>query len=736
MARSGPPDEDRRPPLERAERISRLFRVAERTARNARRVAAAVRALGTPQYPGGVDPITADTIGTERATVVRGWALGAGDDLEAVVVLVDGHAVAVGGRDLTDPRAAAGVVPWRASVPLGPGRHVVGAVAVFRSGLARVLDDQAVPGLAASERPGTTATVAGAAPPAADDPPAADPRSPRDDGGAAVPQGYLEEPVDGTVVRSPLVTVSGWAAHDPIARIEIEHDGRVEAARQMARPRADVALQVRTAHSGFCGFEHVIDLTGTAAGSTVTVTARAVGLDGARSPIGASRIVIADAETGGPDEASEREPAPRRWVHDPVREAALRVRTDAITARHVPSSDGARIVAVTHDLGLGGGQLYLQELLLRLRDLAPDHAGLVISPSDGPLRDELEAAGIEVHVVGPYPTEPVPYESLLRHLAFIAGDFGATAVVVNTAGAMCGVDLAARIGVPALWAIHESYAPDQFLLAAFGPDGFHPSAQARLDAAVSSAAALIFEAEATRQLYAGAADPRRLLHIEYGVPVVTIEEHLAAVDRAGLRADQGWDERDVVLLCVGTLEPRKAQGSLLRAFARVASDHPEAVLVLVGDRGDHYGRELRTYAERLDLGDRIRIEPVGPDCYDWYACADAFVLASDLESLPRSVLEAMAFGLPVVVADVFGLSDLVDDGSSGVRFAPRDLAALEAALRAVLERTPDERCAMGARGAERVRADHDSRHYARAYRDLIDGFAADPTALPGRILAR
>jgi len=42
--------------------------------------------------------------------------------------------------------------------------------------------------------------------------------------------------------------------------------------------------------------------------------------------------------------------------------------------------------------------------------------------------------------------------------------------------------------------------------------------------------------------------------------------------------------------------------------------------------------------------------------------ADLLLCASDIESLPRSILEAMAFELPVVSTDAFGIADLIDDG--------------------------------------------------------------------------
>src|SRR5207302_10652149 len=110
----------------------------------------------------------------------------------------------------------------------------------------------------------------------------------------------------------------------------------------------------------------------------------------------------------------------------------------------------------------------------------------------------------------------------------------------------------------------------------------------------------------------------------------------------------------VVLLSIATVQPREGQAVLLRAFARLAAAHPRASLVLVGDTGDVFGDAVRDYAERLGVADRVRVERVSPDIYEWYGCADAFVLASDVESMPRSVLEAMAFGVPVIATDVSG----------------------------------------------------------------------------------
>jgi len=670
----------------------RLDRVVWRSTVHGRRLASSILSLGSPRYSGGVDPI--DPVGVGGTTVtVTGWARTHPKKLAAVVVLIDGAAVSLGSAHPADHRTRRGVTPWQALVPFPEDRTVVvSAVAVLTNGLAQALEREAQ----------VTPT-------------AAPPPEPELEPEPFV--GDLDEPGDGDIVVGPLFTVRGWSTLDPVARIEVTVDGVASPARQMALPRPDVASQIDSPHAGFCGYEHVVDITGRAPGDDVTIAVAGVDPAGGRHTIGGVVVSV-----GQP-------PDPEASLTNGGYLAALRARTDQVANRHRPAPHGVRLFVVTHDLGLGGGQLYLQELLLRLLD-GPDLRCLVVSPTDGPLRQELEDRGVEVHIAGAYPTEPAAAEALLRELAYLAGEFEATAVMANTTGTACGVELGTRLGVPSLWAIHESYAPEHYLFAAYGPGGAHPTAADRLEDALASASAVIFEAEGTRQLYCQHGDPRRFVKVTYGIALQPIDAFRFAEDRPGRRAALGWSPDEVALLCVGTLEPRKAQGSLLRAFAAVAPDHPEAVLVLVGDRGDAYGQQLRTYAARLGLGDRVRIEPITPDCYAWYHVADAFVLSSDVESLPRSVLEAMAFGLPAIVADVFGLSELVDDGQTGLQVSPRDLESLERGLRRLLDMDPEERRALGERGRGLIQADHDSRGYAAVYRSLLDTFAADPTALP------
>src|SRR5262249_18048231 len=112
----------------------------------------------------------------------------------------------------------------------------------------------------------------------------------------------------------------------------------------------------------------------------------------------------------------------------------------------------------------------------------------------------------------------------------------------------------------------------------------------------------------------------------------------------------------------------------------------------------------------------------------------AFVCASDIESLPRTVLEAMSFSVPVIATRVFGLPELIDDGRTGYLCEPCDIHAMETVLNRFLTALPEERRAVGASGASLVRERHDSRNYGEVYARILRALIDDPQRTPAEIL--
>jgi glycosyltransferase involved in cell wall biosynthesis len=132
---------------------------------------------------------------------------------------------------------------------------------------------------------------------------------------------------------------------------------------------------------------------------------------------------------------------------------------------------------------------------------------------------------------------------------------------------------------------------------------------------------------------------------------------------------------DESVLFLGLIGERKGAYDLLNAFAEVRSTCPSMRLVLAGngeiDKAQALAAELGI-AEFVSfpgwIGDDTRAELL--------ETASIFVLPSYNEGLPMSVLEAMAYGVPVITTPVGGIPELVTNGANGILVEPGDRAAL------------------------------------------------------------
>jgi glycosyltransferase involved in cell wall biosynthesis len=145
------------------------------------------------------------------------------------------------------------------------------------------------------------------------------------------------------------------------------------------------------------------------------------------------------------------------------------------------------------------------------------------------------------------------------------------------------------------------------------------------------------------------------------------------------------------LLHVGRLVPEKGVDLLLRAYAKVDTDLP---LVIVGDAANTEGYVAELH--RMAANDsRIRLvgPRFGPALAELFTNAMAFVQPSHLEGLPIALLEAIEYGLPVIVSDIGPHLEVVgDDHGPGRRVFPDDnLAGLCDALDAVIADPDAER---------------------------------------------
>ena len=138
------------------------------------------------------------------------------------------------------------------------------------------------------------------------------------------------------------------------------------------------------------------------------------------------------------------------------------------------------------------------------------------------------------------------------------------------------------------------------------------------------------------------------------------------------------DQRRKNFITASRLVPQKAVDVMIKAFAVMAAQAPQWELHILGDGPER--PELEALALSTGVGGRIRFHGF-VDPAQHMATASAYLLASRYEGLPNAMLEAMAFGLPVISSDASpGPLDFVTHGESGLVFRVDDVGALAAAM--------------------------------------------------------
>jgi glycosyltransferase involved in cell wall biosynthesis len=153
--------------------------------------------------------------------------------------------------------------------------------------------------------------------------------------------------------------------------------------------------------------------------------------------------------------------------------------------------------------------------------------------------------------------------------------------------------------------------------------------------------------------------------------------------RAAVRAELGMPAAQRILLFLGRLNRDKGILDLAHAFVAIAAQREDVSLVLVGAEEDVSFASVRqacgTCSDRVH---RVSFTPM-PERY--MAAADIFCLPSYREGFGQVIIEAAACGVPTVASRIYGVTDAVEDGVTGMLFPAGDAAALIAGLSSLLD---------------------------------------------------
>lgn len=149
-------------------------------------------------------------------------------------------------------------------------------------------------------------------------------------------------------------------------------------------------------------------------------------------------------------------------------------------------------------------------------------------------------------------------------------------------------------------------------------------------------------------------------------------------DRTSLRRSLSLNEKDIVLITVGKLNPPKGHNYLFDAVSLIVKSHSNIKLLVVGD--GPYLNELTELRNQLGLQDAIVFLRERNDIYPLLSLSDIFVFPSLSEGFPLSLLEAMAMEKPCVAFNLGPMPELIENGKSGLLVEPEDSKMFAAAV--------------------------------------------------------
>ena len=387
--------------------------------------------------------------------------------------------------------------------------------------------------------------------------------------------------------------------------------------------------------------------------------------------------------------------------------------------------------------GMGGAEFSLLELVGHLRGVYEFH---LIVPGEGRLKESAELAGAKVSVLA-WPEAlaragetagvvkmlraAIGLPSFLWRLSNLLDEIRPAALITNAAKAhVVGALMRKRPGVPLIWYMRdglENRAGSRKLLALLAR---------RCDRTICISR---YVAAQFREYVSGSVRANVIYNI------VDLSRFLPdALPATDLRKPSG----EIWFGMVGAITPLKGQDIFLDAAEQVLRWLPNARFVIAGNNpyvteaGLPYEEQLRRRVENSGLRDRVKFAGFVSDVPGILSQLDVLVQPNrGPEGLGRSVLEAMACAVPVIAVNQWGPAELIEDGESGLLFAPLDREGLTAHMLR-LGRDEGLRKAMGKRGHEWIRgnliASELAEKFERVLASTMAGAKSDRSASAAR----
>lgn len=135
-----------------------------------------------------------------------------------------------------------------------------------------------------------------------------------------------------------------------------------------------------------------------------------------------------------------------------------------------------------------------------------------------------------------------------------------------------------------------------------------------------------------------------------------------------------------VIVSVGELNENKNNKTIIKAMSKLLDYKIHYVLCGIGDKE----ADLRELAYFLNLHKNVHLIGYRTDINEILMMSDVFVMPSYREGLSRSIMEAMACGLPCIVSNIRGNKDLIEDGVGGYLNNPTDFVGFSENIKSII----------------------------------------------------
>ena len=329
-----------------------------------------------------------------------------------------------------------------------------------------------------------------------------------------------------------------------------------------------------------------------------------------------------------------------------------------------------KLLFITHNLNFEGATLSQFKLAKELKKRG--YSITIVSPSDGPLKKYYFDIGVGVKFFGNTIQNQVERKSFILWVK--SSEFGLS--YVNTIVNYQYIELLSSAGVPTIWGIHESERDYYFsMFRSLDPNYFRIADR------------VVFVSNATREKYSDLEFNNNFLTIYNGLDITEVDLFKANNNKNDLREKHGIPWNSKIVTIVGTTCERKGQKIFVEAALQILKENQSTNIhfIITSAIEGEYLDGLRNLILEHNSSHNIHLIPKNDTIFDYYLISDIFICASFIESLPIVVLEAMAFELPIIATNVFGIPEEIEDGKDGILIEPGKPGLLAEKIKFLLE---------------------------------------------------